>query len=208
MYNAAMPCIQIIHIWAGLYLLSVHSRAACKGSCWIRGTRAFIHQQRPDLVSKAHAMIMDMKLICRKAADDQVGQYIMHSGIAGYLAGVETSFHTTRTQTTPFGTQTGKDVAWQHCCSIELILLQESLKNQNVLLQNLRSWCSYLVIPCPAKSRPTSGDCHVHLLSSRRLDLLLNRIVRWVCTLLQPWCHLASVLVVCLSFLYRHPFPA
>ncbi len=193
----------------GLYTVSLNNKWSDRIiSCWIRGTRAFIHQQRPDLVSKAHAMIMDMTLICRKAADDQVGQYIMHGGIAGYLVGVETSFHTTRTQTTPFGTRAGKDVAWQHCCSIELILLQESLKNQNVLLQNLRSWCSYLVIPCPAKSHPTSGDCHVHLLSSRRLDLSLNRIVRWVCTLLQPWCHLASVLVVCLSFLYRHPFPA
>ena len=148
MYNAAMPCIQIIHIWPGLYLLSVHSRAAWKGSCWIRGTRAFIHQQRPDLVSKAHAMIMDMTLICRKAADDQVGQYIMHGGIAGYLVGVETSFHTTRTQTTPFGTRTGKDVAWTNSVTREFKKPECASPKSTKLMQ----------LPCYTLSRQVASD--------------------------------------------------
>ena len=43
--------------------------------------------------------------------------------------------------------------------------------------------------------------------SSMHFYRLLNRIVRWVCSLLRPWCYLASVLVVCPSFLYRRAIP-
>ena len=58
-------------------------------------------------------------------------------------------------------------------------------------------------------SRQVESDfwCFPWPSSSRRLDLVLNRIVRWACSSLQPWCHLAIVLVVCVSFLHRHPFP-